>query len=72
MDTNFQIDYRWIYRKKNKAKNCYFFIVLINNEYKYSSSCVDDCVYYLLNFAEKHGISKEDLIKNGKHKRIKL
>jgi hypothetical protein len=66
--------YRWIRKIVQTYKGSTYvnYIVSINDKYLYSSSVLEYCEEYVLKYAQKHGIKEEDILRNGKHKRIKL
>jgi len=66
--------YRWIRQQTLTYKDKVYvsYAVNIKNKHLYSSSVLEYCEDFVLRFAEKHGISYEDILRNGKHKRIKL
>lgn len=65
--------YRWIHKIKQtyKGKTYVNYIVSINDKYLYSSSVLEYCEDYVLRYAQKHEINYCDILRNGKHKRIK-
>jgi hypothetical protein len=67
-----EIKYRWIYRRIVKYKNkCYvIYVVKIKDKYRYSSTCLQNSIDYVLNFAEKNSIDLKQIIKSEKHTRI--
>lgn len=66
--------YRWIYNQCTKVngKEYPFFAVIVNGKYLYTSSVLEYCEEYVLKYAQKHGINYSDILRNGKHKRIKI
>ena len=66
--------YRWINKitQKYKDRTYVSYKVSINDVYLYSSSVLEYCEEYVLRYAEKHGINYSDILRTGKHKRIKL
>ena len=65
--------YRWIRQITQTYKSSTYvsYIVSINNVYLYSSSVLEYCEEYVLKYAQKHGINHCDILRTGKHKRIK-
>ena len=65
--------YRWIRKIVQTYKGSTYvnYIVSINNKYLYTSSVLEYCEEYVLKYAQKHGIKEEDILRTGKHKRIK-
>ena len=65
--------YRWINKvtQKYKDKTYVSYKVTINDVYLYSSSVLEYCEEYVLKYAQKHGINYCDILRTGKHKRIK-
>ena len=66
--------YRWIFKQKGRYKGAEYeyYSVIINQKYRYSSSVLENCIDFLLHFAEKHEIPKENILKTKKHTRIKV
>jgi hypothetical protein len=66
--------YRWIRKIKQtyKGRTYLSYAVSINDKHLYSSSVLEYCEEYVLKYAQKHGIKEEDVLRTGKHKRIKL
>jgi hypothetical protein len=65
--------YRWIRKITQTYKNRTYlsYAVSINDKHLYSSSVLQYCEEYVLRYAQKHGINYCDILKSGKHKRIK-
>jgi hypothetical protein len=65
--------YRWIRKIVQTYKGSTYvnYIVSINDKYLYTSSVLEYCEEYVLKYAQKHGIKEEDILRTGKHKRIK-
>ena len=65
--------YRWIRKitQTYKDRTYLSYAVSINDKHLYSSSVLEYCEEYVLKYAEKHGIKEEDILRTGKHKRIK-
>jgi hypothetical protein len=66
--------YRWIRKQTQRYKDRIYvnYAVSIKNKHLYCSSVLEYCEEFVLRFAEKHGIKEEDILRTGKHKRIKL
>lgn len=64
------MEYRWIIKQctKAKGKEYHFYSVKIKDRYRFSSKNLDNCIQFLLHFAEQNNIPKHELIKkNSKH-----
>jgi hypothetical protein len=66
--------YRWIRRITQTYKGSTYlsYAVSINDKHLYSSSVLEYCEEYVLRYAQKHEINEQDILRTGKHKRIKL
>jgi hypothetical protein len=66
--------YRWIRKitQRYKDKTYVSYAVSINDKHLYSSLTLEYCEEYVVRYAEKHGINYSDILRTGKHKRIKL
>lgn len=65
--------YRWIRKivQIYKDRTYVSYAVSINDKHLYSSSVLEYCEDYVLKYAKKHGINYCDILRTGKHKRIK-
>ena len=72
MDSDIQIDYRWIYKRKMKYKDKVYinYVVWIKDKYRYSSTDLQNSINFVLHYAKKNRIKKSSIMKTGKHPRI--
>jgi hypothetical protein len=72
MDSDIQINYRWIYANKltYKGKVYINYTVRIKDKYKYTSTDLQNSINYVLHYAKKNRIKKSNIFKTGKHVRI--